>query len=69
MLDVDAVPQIWMPLSPDWFKDGFVEKEFVASGELQSASEQPVHLSEGESELLLFGEDVVPGELSIQTEF
>jgi hypothetical protein len=30
-------------------------------------SEQPVHLSEGESELLPFGEDmVVSGELSIQ---
>jgi hypothetical protein len=54
-------------ISPDWFEDGFVEKGLVAWGELRSASEQPVHLSEGESELLPFGEDtVVPGELSIQ---
>jgi hypothetical protein len=41
-------------ISPDWFEDGFVEKE------------QPVHLIEGESELLPFGEYMaVPGELSI----
>jgi hypothetical protein len=41
-------------ISPDWFEGGFVEK-----GELRSASGQPVHLSEGESVLLPFGEDMV----------
>jgi hypothetical protein len=32
MFDVDAVPQSWMPLSPDGFEDGFVEKELVGWG-------------------------------------
>jgi hypothetical protein len=33
MLEVEAVPQSSIPLSPDWFEYGFIHEKSVACGE------------------------------------
>jgi hypothetical protein len=39
MLEVEAIPQSCIPLSPDWFEYYFMYEKFVACGEFCLASE------------------------------
>jgi hypothetical protein len=63
-----SAPELYT-IGPDGFENCFIEEQFVGSGEVGLASEQPRHFGEGKAGLFPFREDVfMPDESSVEVE-